>query len=68
MEAFLAVGTQWRFVVLGGGMGPTVVREAGLDYTAADAAWRRLGMDVDAETFARVQIMEHAVIEAGNRG
>ncbi len=68
LEAFLAVGTQWRFLSLGGGMGQSIAREAGIDYTAADVAWRRLGLDVDADTFAGVQIMERAVIEAGSRG
>lgn len=48
-------------------MGQSIAREAGIDYTAADVAWRRLGLDVDADTFAGVQIMERAVIEAGIR-
>lgn len=54
--AFLAVETQWRIAA---GVGALIW--IGLDYSAVDVAFRRLGIGDDA--FAAVQQMERAALD-----
>ena len=56
VTAFLAVQTQWRLAV---GLG--AVCWLGIDYAAADVAFRRLR--ITDEAFAQVQIMEQAALD-----
>lgn len=55
VTAFLAAETQWRVAVGFGAM-----CWLGLDYAAADVAFRRLG--ISDEAFAGVQVMERAAL------
>lgn len=57
-SAFLALATQWRLAV-----GATVVR-VGLDYVAAEAAIRMMGLGrKSARIFADLQVMEAAALD-----
>lgn len=59
MQAFLAASSQWRSAGLGG--------VTGLDYNAADVAWRMLGMAPSPEVFRGVLVMERAAIPLLNK-
>ncbi|MHA7882751.1 DUF1799 domain-containing protein [Nitratireductor rhodophyticola] len=67
MNAFLAAASQWRTTVFPEG-GQLRTMWIGLDYAGATAAWERLGLDVPAETFAGVQVLEMAARTSLNGG
>lgn len=56
VRLFLAVRTQWVVGPAGGVIG--------LNYSGVDVAIRRLNLKVDAGEFARLQVMERAVVSA----
>ncbi|UWQ92982.1 DUF1799 domain-containing protein [Rhodobacteraceae bacterium M382] len=64
LTAFLQVCTQWRSVVLPQGG----VQWLGLDYSGARDGLALAGIDVDADLWDGVRIMEDAARQALNSG
>lgn len=60
LEAFLAVSTQWRLAPYGGGMSPTMIYWAGLDYSAVRAGLDAAGIAVTRELWTGLRLMEAA--------
>ncbi|MEQ1890100.1 MAG: DUF1799 domain-containing protein [Alphaproteobacteria bacterium] len=60
---FDGLGSQWRTQTISG-KGGTVMMRTGLDYGAVEMAARVMDIDLDAENFARLRILESAALEA----
>lgn len=60
VEAFLAVGTQWRTTPIGGGFAPLSVLWVGLDYTAVRTSLDAEGINVTPELWRGLRAMEYA--------
>lgn len=65
VEAFYLSSTQWRWAMGVSPAGAVVSRMAGLDYAAAEVAWRLSGITLSADDFEGVRIMEAAVVSNG---
>lgn len=59
MRLFLALATQWRLAGMGGGV-------LGLDYVAAEAVMRIMGMKKRAQVFDQLRTMEAAALRVLN--
>lgn len=68
LELFQICATQWRMRSVPIGMGASMSRPFGLDYTACEAIVRIRGMIVPAETWQNLQTIEKAIVENGNAG
>ncbi len=66
MEAFYAIGTQWRTALFGGGIAPVITTFIGLDYGAAIAGLRAAGIKVTPKLWTGVRIMEQAAVSVLN--
>lgn len=62
MEAFLAVQTQWRIVADASGR----VLRTGLDYAGARAGLELAGIDMSAELFDQIRLIEHGAMMEAN--
>lgn len=60
---FLAAQSQWRFIALSS-LGGAAARRTGLDYPAVEATGRMMGLQPDANDFARLQILEGEALKA----
>lgn len=56
MDAFFVASSQWR-------LGPTGL-PYGLDYTAADVAWRYSGIELSPDDFWRLRYVESEALQA----
>lgn len=65
VDAFYLVSTQWRWITGATPLGAVTSRMAGLDYAAAEVAWRLSGITLSADDFEGVRIMEAAVVSNG---
>lgn len=61
LEAFLAIDTQWRVVGVHGG-----IEVVGLDYAAVRDGLAMAGLDLDADTWAELQLIEAGAVAAMN--
>jgi len=51
---FIACGTQWRYAFSGA--------RTGLDYAGVESVVRLHGLEIDGETFSKIQILEQTLI------
>lgn len=66
VKLFLALATQWRWLMVPTTAGP-VPTMLGLDYAAADTTARLMGRPLAPAGFADLQIMEAAALAAARR-
>ncbi|TDE41246.1 hypothetical protein E1B25_01550 [Antarcticimicrobium sediminis] len=64
LRAFLAAGTQWRFIAMGEGR----MRAVGLDYTGVEVALNRAGIETTPRIWRDMQAIEIAARTALNEG
>jgi hypothetical protein len=65
VNAFLAIATQWRTLLVPHGFGVRSVA-VGLDYVAAERGLALAGIDVTPDLWARLKVMEGAAAAALN--
>ncbi len=68
LEVFHIVSTQWRMRSIPVGMGASMSKPFGLDYSACEAIVRLRGINVAPETWGHLQIIEQAIVENGDAG
>ncbi|WP_425072590.1 DUF1799 domain-containing protein [Sagittula sp. S175] len=66
VEAFLAIGDQWRVLQVTGPDGAPMMRVRGLDPVAAEARLRLAGIEMTPQLWAEVQGIEQGAIAALN--
>lgn len=66
VQAFIAVDTQWRAVVGGGGFAPSRMVFIGLDYAGVRAGLDAEGIEVTPDLWRGLRVMEAAACAALN--
>ena len=66
LNLFSVCASQWRMRQVPVGMGASISRPYGLDYTACESIVRLRGLSFLPETWAHLQILEQALIENGD--